>query len=234
MYKRQKILAIIPARGGSKGLPGKNIKMLNGQPLIAWSIEQAKNSKYIDEIFVSTDSQEIADVAERFGIKVPELRPGELAQDSSPSCEAVLHAVELFEKKDKYFDYLMLIEPTSPLRAKNDLDNAIKTLLNTNNSSLVSVGEVHTEHPMIIKKVFRGQVKPYIENSKKIYQRQQTDKAYFPYGVAYICKVETYKNKKTFYLDDTLPYFIERWQNYEIDDAIDLCIIDAIIKMRKE
>ena len=96
MYNKKKILAIIPARGGSKGLPGKNIKSLCGKPLIGWSIEQAQASEYIDEIFVSTDSSEIATVAESFGIKVPFLRPSELATDTSPSSAFVLHTIAFF------------------------------------------------------------------------------------------------------------------------------------------
>ena len=99
MYKGKRILAIIPARGGSKGLPGKNIKELCGKPLIAWSIEHAQNSKYVDEIFISTDSQEIANVAERFGASCPELRPAELARDTAPSSEFIVYTLEKMKKK---------------------------------------------------------------------------------------------------------------------------------------
>ena len=122
MYNNKKILAIIPARGGSKGLPGKNIKPLCGKPLIGWSIEQAQASEYIDEIFVSTDSSEIAAVAESFGVKVPFLRPSELATDTSPSSAFVLHTINYYRSKGHEFDYILLLEPTSPLRKKGDID----------------------------------------------------------------------------------------------------------------
>ncbi|MDR3627007.1 MAG: acylneuraminate cytidylyltransferase family protein [Ignavibacteriaceae bacterium] len=231
MFNGKKIISIIPARGGSKGLPKKNILQLNGKPLIAWTIEKALQSKYIDRIFVSTDSEEIAGIAEKFGCNVPFLRPEEFARDSSPSSEAIIHALDCFEKLGERFDYIALLEPTSPLRKMNDIDLSIKKIINNENADcLVSVGEIHTEHPFIIKKMdFEGFVSPYISNAKSIYQRQQADKAYFPYGVIYLSKIESYKKNKTFYLEKTLSYEIERWQNYEIDDIEDFMIIEKII-----
>ena len=108
MYRDKKILAIIPARGGSKGLPGKNIKPLLGKPLIGWTIEQALASEYIDEIFVSTDSREIADVAETFGVQVPDLRPEELANDTASSMDFILYTLYLLEKRGKKFSYIVI------------------------------------------------------------------------------------------------------------------------------
>ena len=232
MYSGKNILAIIPARGGSKGLPQKNILELNGKPLIAWTIEKALQSKLIDKIFVSTDSKEIADIAEKFGIYIPFLRPKEFAQDNSPSSEAVIHSLENFGNMGERYDYLALLEPTSPLRKKNDIDLAIKKLLdNEKVDSLVSIGEVHTEHPLIIKKMDeRGFITPYISVLKTIYQRQQADKAYFPYGVIYISKTQSYIKNKTFYLEKTLSFQIDRWQNYEIDDYIDFIIVEKLLK----
>lgn len=232
MYNDKKIIAIIPARGGSKGLPKKNILELNKKPLISWTIEKAIQSKLIDKIFVSTDSKEIAGVAERFGVKIPFLRPKEFAKDNSPSYEAIIHTLESLENIGEKFDYVALLEPTSPLRKKNDIDMAIKKLLdNEKVESLVSVGEVHMEHPIIIKKMDEnGFISPYINDVKSIHQRQQADKAYFPYGVIYLSKTQSYKTNKTFYLKKTLSYEIDRWQNYEIDDYIDFIIVEKLIQ----
>jgi len=233
MYKDKKILAIIPARGGSKGLPKKNIRPLLGKPLIGWTIEQAKESKYIDEIFVSTDSQEIADVSGNFGIKVPFLRPPELAKDDSATSDAILHVLNELKNSGKTYDYVALLEPTSPLRKDEDIDNALKKLIDDKNADgLVTVGLVHMEHPLIVKKIVNNFVKPYIDNCSTIYQRQQADKAYFPYGVIYISKVDIYIEKKSFYLENTISYEIERWQNYEIDDEIDFMIAEQILKLK--
>ena len=232
MYNKKKILAIIPARGGSKGLPGKNIKSLCGKPLIGWSIEQAQASEYIDEIFVSTDSSEIVAVAESFGIKVPFLRPSELATDTSPSSAFVLHTIAYYRNKGQEFDYILLLEPTSPLRKKGDIDNCI-ALLEEDSVGVVSLGEVHTEHPFIVKTIKDNKISPFIEGAKKITQRQELSKAYFPYGVAYLVKVSYFEEKKLFYSEKSKPYFIERWQNYEVDDIYDFLCIETILNYKK-
>jgi CMP-N,N'-diacetyllegionaminic acid synthase len=233
MLKGKKIISIIPARGGSKGLPGKNIKPLLNKPLIGWTIEQARTSKYIDEIFVTTDSHEIADIAKQFGIDVPFLRPKELASDTSSSMDVVEHVIKYYETNNKFFDYIILLEPTSPLRKKNDIDSAIEIVIeNQEADGIVSVGEVHLEHPMIIKKINNSnRLEPYIFDTQKIYQRQQADKAYFPYGVIYMIKTSIFNVKKAFYTDNIIPYFIERWQNYEIDDQIDFEVIQNLINI---
>jgi len=236
MYKNKKIIAIIPARGGSKGLPEKSIKPLCGKPLIGWSIEQAKDCKYIDEIFVTTDSEKIANTAKEFGVDVPFLRPSELAKDTSSSMDVVEHVLSHFENRNIFFDYIVLLEPTSPLRKKKDLDNAIQMAIeNETADGIISLGEVHMEHPMIVKKITeKGKIKPYIDNIKKISQRQQADKAYFPYGVIYMIRTDIFKKERAFYTDNVLPYYIERWQNYEVDDIYDFMAIEAILTKRLE
>jgi len=234
VFNNRKILAIIPARGGSKGLPGKNIKPLLGKPLIGWTIEQAKASKFIDEIFVSTDSREIADTAEQFGIKIPFLRPSEYSGDESPSSDFIIHTLDYFEKNGDVFDYLILLEPTSPLRDKKDIDDAIILLKSKDDTDgVISIGEVHMEHPMIVKKIDEnGMLIPYTGNNKEITQRQMVDKAYFPYGVIYIASCDKFRKTKSFYTGNIVPYYIERWQNYEIDDIYDFYCIEAIMNLQ--
>jgi len=228
-----KILAIIPARGGSKGLPRKNIKPLLGKPLIAWTIEQAKNSKYIDMVVVSTEDKEIAEISKKYGAEVIE-RPEELARDDSPTFDAIIHVLDYFQNKKELFDIVVILEPTSPLRKDNDIDNAIKLFIKNIDKadSLISVGEVHLENPYIMKKIEDGYVKPFIKSEQSIYQRQQLPKVYFPYGVIYLSKIEEFKKYKTVYQERTIPYFIERWQNYEIDDLYDFIAIESILKYK--
>lgn len=229
-------LAIIPARGGSKGLPRKNIRLLAGKPLIVWTIEQAKKSKYSDKVIVSTEDKEIAKISKKYGAEVPFLRPKELATDSSPTIDTIIHAISWFEKREEYFDIVVLLEPTSPLRKKDDLDNAIELFIESIDKadSLVSVSEVHLENPYIMKKIENGYVKPFIEIGENVYQRQQLPKVYFPYGVVYLSKTDTLKRYKTFYQERTIPYFIERWQNYEIDDLYDFIVVEAILKNKSQ
>jgi len=235
MYKGKTILALIPARGGSKGLPGKNIITLIDRPLVAWSIEQALASSCIDKVVVSTESPEIASIACRYGAQTPFLRPQELATDNAGSIDVILHALDYFKGNHEYFDYLALLEPTSPLRKVSDVDNAMKELIKQSSiaDSLVSVGEIRLESPYIAKVINNGYVSNLVKKrGKKIFQRQQLPKAYFPYGVIYASKVKALEDKRTFYQKRTIPYFIERWQNYEIDDIYDFICISAILKGR--
>lgn len=228
-------MALIGARGGSKGLPGKNIKELNGVPLIGWTLKNLKYSQYVDEVFVSTDSEEIAEVSRQYGVEVPSLRPAFLAEDTSASIDFMLYTIQLLEEQGKVFDYLILLEPTSPLRKRNDVDEMIKLAGdNPECDGVISVGEVHGENPEIMKKIDqRGRVIPYLDGAKKVYQRQQCDKAYFPYGVGYLIKVSKLKEEHTIYTDNILPYYIERWQNYEVDDIYDFACIESIMKMEE-
>jgi CMP-N,N'-diacetyllegionaminic acid synthase len=226
---RIKTLAIIPARKGSKRLPGKNVKMLMGKPLIAWTIEQAKRCEYFDEIIISTDCSEIANIAQEFGASVPFLRPKELSQDLSSSMDLVEHALNHYVSEGVHFDNVALLEPTSPLRKKDDLNNAMSSFLEKSEKyhSLISVGKIEREHPSIIKRISEDyQLSPYTECPDK-------EHAYFPYGVIYASKVSALLKTKTFYQPQTLPYVIERWQNFEIDDEVDfLCTEKLIEKFR--
>lgn len=234
MYADRTILGLIPARGGSKGLPRKNVLPLLGKPLAAWTIEQAQASELIDEVVVSTDDAEIADVAGSFGAPVPFMRPAELADDASPTLDVVEHALRFFTVQGRSFDYLALLEPTSPLRAPGDIDAAIRALLDAEDrsASLVSVGEVHMEHPSIVKRIENGFVAPYDPEAARVARRQDLSAAYFPYGVIYLARVAELLETRSFYQDTTMPYFIERWQNYEVDDAIDLACVEAVLRLR--
>ncbi len=236
MYKGSKILAIVTARGGSKGLPGKNIKMLNGKPLIMWTLSRILDSRLVDKVFVSTDSREIADVCEQGGVKVPGLRPAYLATDGASSMDVLEYTIQELEKAGEEYDYMLLLEPTSPLRKKDDIDNMIRLAGdNPARDGVISVGKVHLEHPSIIKKISsEGCIVPYAPAQPSVYQRQQHDEALFPYGVGYLIKISVLKEKHTIYTDNVIPYYIERWQNYEIDDIYDFKCIEAIMQMEKE
>ena len=136
------MLALIPARGGSKGIKGKNIIDINGKPLIAYTIEAGKQSKYIDDVVVTTDSEKIAEVSKKYGAEIPFMRPAEYAQDKSKTIVAVLHAIKELKRQDKVYDTLVLLQPTQPLRTSEDIDKAIELYFEKSCMSLVSVSEV--------------------------------------------------------------------------------------------
>lgn len=233
MYKNKTFLAIIPARGGSKGLPGKNIKELCGKPLIAWSIQSAQKSNYIDDVLVTTDYHDIANIAKRFGASVPFLRPEELASDTATSFDAIKHSIDYYKDKlKKEFDYIVLLEPTSPLREDSDIDNMIAKIVDNEEKfdSIVSIGEAH-EHPSIMKRVVDySTLEPFCKSLEQMTRRQDNKKAYFPYGVAYIVKTKILLEEKSFYTTKNTFYEIKRYQCYEIDDIYDFLTIENIMK----
>ena len=142
MIQGESVLGVIPARGGSKGVPRKNIRLVNGRPLIAWTIEAALGSAYLDRVIVSTDSCEIADLAIKLGAEVPFLRPAELAADDTPGVAPVLHAIESLPE----YSWVVLLQPTSPLRTEKDIDAAVHIYRERNKKSLASIN-VMSEHP---------------------------------------------------------------------------------------
>jgi len=225
-------LAIIPARGGSKGLPKKNILELCGKPLIAWSIEKAKKSRHIDVILLTTDCRAIANIGTHCGASVPFLRPATLATDQASTYDVVVHALTHYRTKESVeFDYTVLMEPTSPLREDDDVDRMLELLDKRDDAfdSIVSVGEV-TQHPAIMKRLVRGGMVPYCSGLVHTNRRQDNVPAYFPFGVAYIAKTKVLLEESTFYTRRCMPFPIKRYQNYEIDDIYDFMCVETVMK----
>ena len=232
MIASKRVIAIIPARGGSKGLPNKNIRPLCGKPLIAWSIEKAKQSRYIDVVLVTTDSPAIADVGRQYGAAVPFLRPAELATDHASTYDVIRHALAHYRNAKRLeFDYTVLLEPTSPLREDDDVDRMLSTLQSRADSfdAIVSVGQV-TEHPSIMKRLDGERVQPFCPELAQTSRRQDNAPAYFPYGVAYIAKTPTLLEENTFYARRCLGFPVKRYQNYEIDDIYDFLCVESVMR----
>ena len=232
MYKNKKIIAIIPARSGSKGLKNKNIKLFNNKPLIQWTIEAAKNSKYIDKLIISTDSYHYGKLAIKMGAEFPFLRPKNISGDNSPSYKLIVHALKFYLNKNDFYDYIVLLEPTSPLRKKKDIDNCIKLLVDSPKAkSLVTIGKITREHPRLIQKILKnGFLSPYILNKKEILQRQELELVFFPYGVVYISEVKEFLKTKKIYGNQTISYLLSPFQHFEIDTIEDFLISEKIQK----
>jgi CMP-N-acetylneuraminic acid synthetase len=237
MYKGKKVLGLVPARGGSKGLRGKNVRPLLGKPLIAWTIQQAGGSALLDAVIVSTNSAAIARVSRRYGAWVPFLRPKHLASDTSPVIDTILHLLDAPEIQSHNFDYVALLEPTSPLRKPGDIDAAIKSLIDNRGraDSLVSVGEIALEHPAYAKKIGADRLlHPYFDGMAGASLRQSLPSALFPYGVIYISSAPALRKFRVVYGGRIMPFPIERWQNYEINDICDFRCIEALLRHKKE
>jgi len=228
----RRVIVIVPARGGSKGVPGKNIRPLCGKPLIGWSIEKALRSRYADRVMVTTDSQEIADVSRRFGAHVPFLRPAELATDRASTYDAIRHALAHYrDVEGPEFDYTVLFEPTSPLREDDDLDRMLDILdaQRTDFDAIVSLGLV-TEHPSIMKRLDGDRIVPFCPQLAPALRRQDSAPAYFPYGVAYVAKTAVLLDENTFYTRRCMGFPIRRYQNYEIDDIYDWICVEQVMR----
>lgn len=233
MINQKSVLAIIPARGGSKGLPKKNIKLMNGKPLIQWTIETALQTTEIDSVLVTTDCPEIQSVALAVGAECPFLRPDALASDTATSFDAIKHSLDYYAQElGREFDIIVLLEPTSPLRENTDISNMLSKLEQhyQTHDGIVSLGEV-SEHPSIVKVIDHdGSVVPLDEQADSAIRRQDCAKVYFPFGVAYVVKRDVLLKEKSFYPQRTLPYEIKRYQCYEIDDIYDFLAIENIMK----
>lgn len=220
MYKDKKILALIPARGGSKGIKDKNIINLNGQPLISYTIDSAKYSCYIDDIVVTTDSEKIANVAKAFGAEIPFMRPASLAADSSKTIDCVLHAIHMLENLHRHYDILILLQPTQPLRTAGDIDEAIETFFTSNAKNLVSVSPV-TDAPVLIRQINSdGTLKHLLEQSSTI-RRQDMQPYYVVNGCIYINKISDI-DESTSFNDNEYSYIMSSEHSVDIDEPADL------------
>ena len=238
MYKNKRIMALVPARGGSKGLTGKNIRPLLGKPLISWSIEQGLSSRYLDRVVVSTDAEEIAEVARHSGAEVPFLRPEALASDTAASIDVIVHALDFFEAKGETFDYLALLEPTSPLREVQDIDVGIKLLIDTSAArAVVSVAKLESGHPEfnVVIDSATGCIRKMNGGADfRSLRRQELQDVYFLEGSFYMSDIRTLLSRRTFYHELTLAYVVPRWKSLEIDELHDLICAEALLKARSE
>ena len=210
-----KILAIIPARGGSKGIPGKNIKELNGKPLMAYTIEEALKCPEIDRVVVSTDSKENAQVAEKYGAEVPFMRPAQLAADTSKTIDAVWDVLDRLEED---YEYVVLLQPTSPLRLAEDITGAIQKAVE-NGKDVVSVSKVQ-DPPVLMRQMDEnGELTPLLTEGSTV-RRQDMKPWYRVNGSVYVNKVERL-TKTTSLNDNPAGYEIPRERSLDIDEPED-------------
>jgi CMP-N,N'-diacetyllegionaminic acid synthase len=226
MINGKKILAIIPARGGSKGIPKKNIKLLKGKPLIAWTIEEAKKSHFLDKIIVSTDDEEIMNVAKKWGAEVPFLRPSELAQDDTPGIAPVLHALEYFSD----YEYVVVLQPTSPLRLVEDIDKAIELCEKSESDFCVSVTESKVIPDWLFLVNETGKLSPVFNDREIPYQRQKADKIYALNGAVYVGNKEALTKKRSFLTPETIPYIMPNERSVDIDNIEDFYYCEYLMK----
>lgn len=233
MIKEKTVIAIIPARGGSKGIPGKNIKLIGGKPLIAWTIDSAIVSKYIDRVIVSTDSDEIASVSKNYGAEIPFKRPAKLATDEASSESVVLHALRWIKKNEgKEYDYFILLQPPLPLRTTKHIDGAIEKIVNDPIAkTLLSITKA-TTNPYLIEIINKkGYLEDFIERQERIVRRQDIPSIYQINGAIYLIKSKDFLEKKSFYISPMSYYLMSRRSSVDLDDNFDFTLAEFLISV---
>ena len=225
-----RILALITARGGSKRLPGKNLRKLDGIPLIVWSIDIAKGVDTVCDILVSTDSPSIANVARDAGALVPWLRPAELATDTATSVDVSLHALDWYERTSGRVDGLMLLQPTSPFRQQETLYRGLQLFRDNKYRAVVGVAPAKS-HPMWCFKLTEQKLHPFIDNEGMQFRSQDLPPAYVVSGAFYLVSPSDLRNRKSFYHEDMLPLVVNQpEESIDIDNEWDWIVAESVLR----
>ena len=225
------MIAIIPARGGSKGLPGKNIRPLNGKPLIAYAVEAALKAKHIDRVIVSTDDEEIAKVAVQYGAELPFMRPAELATDTAMAVDNYIYTIGRLEKESgTAIDSFVVIQPTSPLRIAEDIDNAVELFQSKDADSVVSYCK--EDHPITWHKYLdeEGRFVNLFEVSLK--NRQDLRVSYYPNGAVYVFKTSIIRERK-YFTDKSYAYVMPKSRSVDVDTIDDFEYAEFLLRRQK-
>lgn len=225
MINDLKVLAIIPARGGSKGLPKKNIYLLNNKPLIAYTIDASIGSKYIDKTIVSSDSDEILSIAETLNVDILK-RPADLASDTTPTEPVIKHVLENFPG----YDLLILLQPTSPLRTASHIDAALELLVSKQATSLISVFEPGHSPYKSFKENNRGYLEGLIDNKTPFMRRQDLPKVYIPNGAIYIAYANIFLKSGSLFSEKAVPFVMDAIISIDIDNEEDVKRVSDLIE----
>lgn len=233
MPENMKILAFIPARAGSKRVPNKNIKLFKGKPLIAYTIETAKKSRFINRVVVSTDSQDIADIAKQYNAEVPFLRPGEISHPDSTEMQFFEHALDWFEKNEKYEpDLIVLLYPTSPFRKTESIDRAVAEMLKHPEADSLRSIKLCSEHPCKMWVTDMDYLKPFVKSEKPnmhTLSYQLLPVVYIQNASIYITKPSTIREKKSPTGDKILPFVMDEMESIDINTPLNFVFAEFIM-----
>ncbi|MFM9279947.1 acylneuraminate cytidylyltransferase family protein [Paenibacillus jiagnxiensis] len=225
-------LAVIPARSGSKGLPGKNIRPLNGKPLIVYSIEAAAESGCVTQVVVSTDDEATANIARDAGAEVPFLRPAELATDEAKSIDVLRHAVQYYEENGQHYDYILLLQPTSPLRTATDIREAMKQFVYSGADSLQSIAPARTHPYLLRKRSDARQLSPYLEAESHA-RRQDLTELYELNGAIYLMKRDLLMEHGEIVGSSNQGFIMPAERSVDIDTLWDFRLAEWVLQQYK-
>jgi CMP-N,N'-diacetyllegionaminic acid synthase len=227
------IIGLITARGGSKGIPGKNIALCVGRPLLAHTAVAALNAKSLDRVILSTDDPTIASVGKEWGLDVPFVRPTELASDKASSLSVMAHALKWAQNEGTQVDAIVLLQPTSPLRVARHIDEAVALLLDSDADTVVSVMEVpHRFHPQSLMRIEEDRLHPLIEGSEFVLRRQDLPTLYARNGPAILVIRPSQIATGNFYSGHTVPYVMSTVDSLDIDTPEDLEVAEAVMSFK--
>jgi N-acylneuraminate cytidylyltransferase len=227
------ILAVIPARGGSKGVKRKNIRAICGKPLIGYTIEAAQSAGYLLHRFiVSTEDEEIAAIASNFGADVPFLRPAELARDTVPTLPVLQHAVRFVEDQDGItLDWVLLLQPTAPLRMREDIEASVNLAIQNDCDSVISVVQILAEHPILMKRIENNRLLPYCIEEKEGTRRQDLKPpAYMRNGAIYLTRRDVMMDEDSIWGRVIRPYVMPPERSVNIDSELELRLVELIMQ----
>jgi len=225
-----KILGIITARGRSRRIPKKNVRELLGKPLIYYTIKAALESKFLARVILSTDHDEIIEIGRKYGVEVPFRRPKELAKDDTPTIDVIIHALNFLEENEGFSpDIIVILEPTSPLRQAEDIDNAIRKHIETDADSVVSVTKTDHWHPIRAKKIENNILYDYCLEEQEGVRRQDLPPVYFRNGAFYSVKREVLMNEHKLYGRVTRPYIMPPERSIDINEEIDFKVAEVLL-----
>ena len=227
-----KVLAIIPARGGSKGIPLKNIKKLNGKPLIEYTIDVAKRSRSLDRIIVSTDNEKIAALAKKNGAEAPFTRPKRISSSQSTQFQVIKHTLDYLQTEGYSPDVVVLLQPTSPFRTTKIIDDSIKELIRSKATCVVSVMPIK-QHPYVSFWIKKGMLKPFKKDFHNYGTRQTRSHLYYPTGSVYTFLAKNMSQYKSIYGPKMKP-IVEDESRLDIDTALDFFMCEMILKYWKK
>jgi CMP-N,N'-diacetyllegionaminic acid synthase len=225
------VLAVVPARGGSKGVHRKNLRLLKGKPLIEYTLQTSLASKYISRLIVSTDDPEIASFSRSLGVEVPFMRPAALASDTASQMDVVLHALEYFQRTNGIlYDIVLLLQPTAPLRIVDDIEGALDLLFTAQADSVVSFNLVEHNHPYYMYKITDGNPKPLFEIPVGVTRRQDFPPIYIRNGAIYAARSSLLIEQRTFYGKDMRAYIMPSNRSINIDTELDFALAEVFLQ----
>jgi len=230
MIENRRVLGVIPARGGSKGVPRKNLRVVGGKPLIGWTLEATVRSRYLDRTIVSTDDDEIIEVARSLGGDVPFRRPVEISGDAAPHSHAILHALDHVPG----YDLVVMLNPTTPLRTAEDIDSCIELCVATGAPACVTVAKTDKPPEWTFRVDDEGRMSSVIGLAELPLLRQDLAPSYVFNGAVYVSVVDWFKQVKSFFSPETRAYKMPASRSIDLDDEFDFMVLEMILRQQRK